>query len=298
MKDMDQGIRYHDCAMQALERDDFYSAQEYFQKALKRTPSYQTYNNLGYFYLSEGRTDENGCVKSADAVGMRYLKKALAIKSTAITSRSLGYFLYQKRAYQEACEFFSLSYSIKQDDSVLYDLAAAQYMARNEAVLSTLAPLRREGSTEAMELYLFAVLRFAPEELSAVLEREKNWERLLDPPEIMELRYFTGKYEAIRAEVSMLLSEWSLWKEQWAMLIDAFLSCDAEEELACLMREHFETYDETPARKKEMRDLRLMLRNERMRKRCIEAYEYVPVIFPFCGYFGCSKHDQPWDGIE
>lgn len=75
MKDMDQGIRYHDCAMKALERDDFYSAQEYFQKALKRTPSYQTYNNLGYFYLSEGRTDENGCVKCADAVGMRYLKR-------------------------------------------------------------------------------------------------------------------------------------------------------------------------------------------------------------------------------
>ena len=60
-------------AMDALRRQNFAEAQHLFFENAKRNPSHKTYNNLGYYLISEGLECKGGKVRNALKLGIKYL---------------------------------------------------------------------------------------------------------------------------------------------------------------------------------------------------------------------------------
>ncbi len=73
MKDIESNLN----ALELLKEGKFAPAQALFIKNMKLCPDYNTYNNLGRFFVEFGRERKDGKVVSAKKVAFRYLKKSV-----------------------------------------------------------------------------------------------------------------------------------------------------------------------------------------------------------------------------
>ena len=72
-------------ALECLARQNWTEAQRLFFYNAKKFPSHKTYNNLGYYLISEGLECKNGKVRSAHKLGVKYLIKA-SMLATSVTN--------------------------------------------------------------------------------------------------------------------------------------------------------------------------------------------------------------------
>ena len=66
-------------ALQALEDLNYSVAQACFFENAKRVPCHETFNNLGYYLITEGLWCKNNNARNALALGLKYLLKALLL---------------------------------------------------------------------------------------------------------------------------------------------------------------------------------------------------------------------------
>ena len=112
-------------ALRSLASQEWLVAQRLFFKNAKENSSYQTYNNLGYFLITEGLTCKNGIVRNAWKLGWKYLLKAFEMKKTQVGAQAMGVAIdYKLRSapVQEQCVLYHtlydcFSYAEKVNDS-------------------------------------------------------------------------------------------------------------------------------------------------------------------------------------
>ena len=114
-------------AINALCNRDFASAQTFFRKGCKTEKSYQSYNNLGVFYIDNGIYLKNGKIISGYSLGKRLVEKSLSMQENPRILNTLGHLEYDSGNLEKALEYWNRAYDLTNNKTILYNIALALF---------------------------------------------------------------------------------------------------------------------------------------------------------------------------
>ncbi len=293
-------------ALNELEKLNFAEAQKLFFKNARKYPSYQTYNNLGYYLISEGLLCKNGETKNAITLGVKYLLKSseMCFSETNVRAivRAIDFKLRKATRnernllYTYAREILRKALSIQYSDELQYNYLSFCCLSepQNESILQDARKLvKRYKNTESVELY-FELLRInslKDEGLWCIA----NYGNYLDE---VDLLMFYTKFEMYEKAYELCESVYNRF------VTDKFISSAIIE--SCVHTKHFEeaksfalqisdSEKDSEANNKWYKSTFDNLHTaSAYRKKQIEAYKFFPSIIHRCGYFGCERHRTAW----
>lgn len=131
-----------------LANQKWMSAQKMLFYNAHKNPSHETYNNLGFYLITEGLECKNGRVKSAKRLGLKYLVKARNIKRSSINSFAIALaYDYQIRnandiEKEDLCNkvrfFFEEAFEYEKSNELHYNVLRMKYLTGvfDESILS------------------------------------------------------------------------------------------------------------------------------------------------------------------
>ena len=118
-------------ALNFLVNQRWKEAQKLFFYNAKINPTHETYNNLGFYLISEGFECENGKIRNSNKLGLKYLLKAYELKKTSINLCAIAQaYNYQLRRatenekkiiYRQMLDCFKRSLELEYLDEVYYN---------------------------------------------------------------------------------------------------------------------------------------------------------------------------------
>ena len=121
----------NETALDLLSKQDFTNAQNLFFKNAKENPSHETYNNLGYYLVSEGLICKNGTFRNAYKLGIKYLLKAANLKDSVVNlcalAKAIDYELRivpksrKEALYQQSYKYLNKAIEIEFSDELKYN---------------------------------------------------------------------------------------------------------------------------------------------------------------------------------
>ncbi|MBE6537470.1 MAG: hypothetical protein E7673_05905 [Ruminococcaceae bacterium] len=288
-------------ALNLLNKQDWFKAQTLFFENAKKHPSYQTYNNLGYYLISEGLTCKNGKVRNALNLGLNYLKKSANMKKTLVncfaTIDAIDHLLNinkknKNELCQYVCEYLKEMLSVEHSDKIHYNYLRFLYIwsPENDEIGDSIRNIVKDNPfSEAVSLYFELVLRKGM--IKEALEIISNFPQYLD--EIDLLMFYTKfeMYEQGYVLCEKVFNSYSLNE----FIVSAMIQC-------CIAVENFELAKKYSdeflkvgiSKRRSKRRFEPLISSTSRRKQYISEYKNVPPALNQCAYFGCPMHNTEW----
>ena len=289
MKDIERNIS----ALNLLKEGEFSAAQTLFIENMKLAPSYQTYNNLGCFFLEFGRDRSDGKAVRAEKIGFRYLKKSLELCPNILAYRNLAYFGYELYYYEngsleEVEKYQKEVLKLQCDNNDIYNYAVVLYeLGKYDMGLDLLDKIVRSYS-EAAFLYLLCLKKLSKLSLDAV----DDYQEMIENLELFSKQYIYYHCKDYARVVSITESFHSFGlavdEESLAVYTDSLLKLSRASEIKNHIDEICEKIEV------ERQDFIDLLNNEHKRKAYINRYDPKPTMEAVCGFYGCAMHNTAW----
>ena len=294
-------------ALLYLQRQDFEKAQKllYFNK--KKYPCHQTYNNLGYYLITEGMMCGNGKIKNALEHGSRYLFKAFEMKQTVTNICAIVKSIElkinkcktsKKVFYKNAYDLLKKASELDNSVELQYNLLRFYYLYDPDDVqILEQAKLFATNYTsiESVSLY-FEILRAK----SLIIEGNKCIEmygEYIDSVDLLMFYTKTEQYEKSYPLCEEILSEYSIDKYIASAILENCICtnhCDEAQKYAkkILIIQNDYEYEVSYMPKKIFEELHS---SSSYRRQVICSYNSVPPYLDMCCYFGCTLHNKQWN---
>ena len=293
-------------AMLALENRDCRKAQALFFENVKKYPCHETYNNLGYFLITEGLECKNGQVRNASLLGWKYLHKSahakesslnlVAIVSAIDRDRSIISRKYRLQCTnQYAYELLDRAHKMNDDVILQYNRLRFLYLCDPQSIV-----LRDEiehlvllfEAKESVILYLSVLCERA--EYDLCISKICQYDCYLDEDDKLVLYYFCGRFDEGAQLYQTICSKYALGKEESAMLIECLIHegrfHDAKA-FADLITEREKEMSGNKILEKQWKNIFADINKSTLyRKSLISSYHILPPFIEQCCYYGCPKH--------
>jgi len=275
-------------ALSVLAKGNFFEAQQLFQKYAKINPCAETYNNLGYYYYTEGMELPDGKTKNAKELSCRYLEKAWEMKPLVKTCLNIGYICYEADCYEDAYRYYEAAYKLLPTEESLYNMSIMLYMGKKYEACIKL--LESQEFPPSQILHFFATVYHGGVEQDWKLANNQKVITALDAIDLLVLYYHSQQPMRI-IELIPRLKTWGFEPPDWAMFVDALLSIGKEE---IMMKYVKEKLDEK-CHAKTIKKVKKMIRKKDYREQLIEGSRFIPQLIMHCGYEDCPKHQKLFD---
>jgi len=294
-------------AMNALSQQNFTEAQHLFFENAKRNPSHQTYNNLGYYLISEGLECKGGKVRNALKLGIKYLNKASEIDSsvTNICSKVEAINLMLRGVkneeeialYQEAYDLLNKALKIDYSDELQHNMLRFSYLIN---------PYNKENIEKAKKLteinssYEIVSLYFCMLSANSLVKEGNNciekFGHILDSADMLLFYAKTNQYEKGGALCKTVIEEFCIDEPIASAIVECLINSGNHKDLKNYINTLEQEIKENPFLTQKA--LRVIERNSpsssEYRKNIINSFYGCPPYFTRCCYFGCEMHSSPW----
>ena len=294
-------------ALDFLSKQNWGEAQNLFFYNAKHNPTHETYNNLGFYLITEGLLCKNGRTRNALKLGIKYLLKSESIKASFINicaiTKSIDYQLREehsdkKRLYVCACEYLKKGLAKEYSNVLQYNLLRFSYLLTPQDIeLSIQANhlLKKFPCRESVLLY-FELLR-AHNLMEAGLECISKYKIFLDE---IELIMFYSKFGLYEQGYNLCKSVYNMFS------IDEFVASAIIE--CCVNTNHLIEAEKYAIQiKQNEKDMNPHYKADwcskivgdsiecvNYRKDRVQNYHFCPPIIETCCYFGCPVHKTVW----
>ena len=294
-------------ALTLLEKQDWKGAQQLFRYNAKKHPCYQTYNNYGYYLVTEGMLCKNGQTQSALNLGINYLVKALDIKLTVTSICALVKAIeYKTRTvkptektilYEYACKLLEKGIETEYSHKMQYNLLRFQYLLnpQNKKMLDQVRSLVNNfTSSESVLLYLGILGK-------NTLQNEGNeciakYSEYIDDVELLMFYAKTEQYEKGYCLCEKVYKNFSMDKFISSAIIECCVNTKHFEDVLFYSREVMRASGKNKDLNEKLTSkiLSNLSSSTNYRKTIINSYFCVPPYLDQCCYFGCALHGTPW----
>lgn len=284
-----------------LSNQDWTQAQNLFFENARKHPSYQTYNNLGYYLISEGLECKNGKVRNALKLGMNYLKKSANIKNTSINCfamiQATEYLLRNKKANKDEackciCESLKQRLSLEYSHEIHYNYLRFLYigLSNDDEILYEIRKLVKDNAfEESVSLYFELARRKGLVE--EAFEIISSFPQHLD--ELDFLMFYTKfeMYEKGYALCEKIFDFYSLDE----FIVSAMIQCCVSVgDFDSAQKYSTEFLNNVFWRKESRSYFEKIISSTNGRKQMISEYKHIPPAITQCSYFGCPHHNTEW----
>ena len=293
-------------ALTALSRHNFIEAQQLFFENAKENPSHQTYNNLGFYLITEGLECVNG-KKNALKLGIKYLQKAAESSHSVLNLLAMVAAVnYQLRTakkseknalYQIACNYLQNAIEIEPSDILYYNLLRFSHLLdpHNENNIKRAKLLvQKKASHETVSLYFDTLCKNHQfEEGNKCIEKYGD---LLESDDLLVFYAKSGQYEKGCAISQKVIKEYALSESISSAIIECYKNISHIEDLIKYINLIKNENDETPFLSK--KKIQLITGSSaysiEYRRQFIANHKcYMPYLEQCC-YFGCLEHNNHW----
>lgn len=295
-------------ALALLEAQEFMGAQTLFFENARKNPCHQTYNNLGYYLLTEGLQCKNGQVRNADRLGYSYLCRAAQLETSSINLSACAYAKVQQldalnldeavMQQKEICALLEKASFLAQTDEGKYNALCARYFCDSSSVqlLEDLRTLIQTYITEeSIALYLDLLRRHSliDEGLSLLSLHE---EAINDANKLL---FFTSakRYAEGYALCASVKEKFFMHPELIACIIECYVHAGTPQEVERYRRYFCKLQKDLPDIGQQISPCVLAEQSTEatcLRETILSNYQYTPSYAWPCGYFGCYTHNTPY----
>lgn len=294
-------------ALKLLYNHDWIGAQKLFFENAKKYPSHETFNNLGYFLITEGLSLKKGISKNAFRLGKKYLYKALSMRNSVINlsaitvslNLSLARANSSKRAKicRKACIITKKALSIKYSNEMQYNYLRFLYIMnpKNPEVLPKMKILLDGFICEEAVSFYLELLR-----VNSIYDRGiiliKKYKNILDIADLLIFYTSLGKYEEGYLLCNDVYNQYALND----VLASSIIECCVNTGNYKIANEYAEKFlqDEIAIHSISKKVLTNILSNlnksTKYRTDIITNYRCIPAFIDSCCYFGCIIHKTNW----
>ncbi len=288
-------------ALYFLSNQDWTQAQNLFFENARKHPSYQTYNNLGYYLISEGLTCKDGKVRSALSLGVNYLKKSASIKNTSINCfamiQATDYLLkYTKGNKNElcryVCEYLKQSFSLEYSYEIHYNYLRFLYiwLPDNDEILYEIRKIIKNNAfEESVSLYFELVRRRGL--IEEALEIIRKFPQYLDE---IDLLMFYSKFEMYEKGYALCETVFDKYSLNEFIVSAMVQCCISVKDFKSAEKYSIEFLNNSFLKKKSRSYIETTISSTNGRKQMISEYKHVPLALNRCSYFGCPQHNTEW----
>ena len=294
-------------ALTLLDKQDWKGAQQLFRYNAKKHPCYQTYNNYGYYLITEGMLCKNGQTQNALKLGIKFLVKALDIKFTVTSICALVKALeYQIRIakpseksnlYEYACQLLEKGIEIEYSYEMQYNLLRFQYLLnyQNEKMLDQVRSLANNFTSSESVLLYFGGLG------KNTLQNEGNeciakYSEYIDDVELLMFYAKTEQYEKGYCLCEKVYKNFSMDKFTLSAIIECCVNTEHLEDVLFYSQEIMSTSGKNKDLNEKLpsKIFSNLSSSTNYRRMIINSYFSVPPYLDQCCYFGCALHGTPW----
>lgn len=293
-------------ALNLLENQEWSKAQKLFFYNVKINPSYQTYNNLGFYLVSEGIQCKNGKTRNATKQGIKYIVKSMELKATSINLfsmvKAIDYQLRdctadKKTFYKCACDYLEKALKLKYSDILQYNYLRFLYLLdpNSKGIVDEVRSLVNNlVSVETVSLYL-EILRIYSLKQEGIRCIEK-YNDILDEADLLISYAKFGLYEKGYEVCDSVMAMYSMDQFIASAVIECCLNTLNFEKA----KEYSEQIKEIISNEKQSKKTKIIRAFEKIitskdeRTRILSNYSLVPPIIDSCCYFGCPIHKTEW----
>lgn len=292
-------------ALDCLSKQNWIEAQFYFFENAQQHPSYQTYNNLGYYLISEGLTCKNGKTRNALNLGINYLIKSVDIKKTPVNLSAIVKSIdYQLRAgktkkaslYSYACNCLKESLNLEFSYETMYNYLRFLYLAdpENENLLEGIRDtVQHYESQETVSLY-FEILK-TKGLIEEAIECIDKYKAFLDDVDLLMFYSKMKQYEEGYKLCDSIYNFYSADKFIFSAIIECCIGTSNVDKASKYINDFFEDLEDHSSKKQWSKYVfRDIEKTTYYRRRLILRYKYTPPIVDRCCYFGCPVHMTDW----
>ncbi|MBR2344096.1 MAG: hypothetical protein IKA64_07575 [Clostridia bacterium] len=296
-------------ALLCLERQNWREAQRLLFFNAKRSPSHQTYNNLGYYLITEGLECSNGKVRNALKLGVKYLKKAAELGTTVLNINALVEAVeYELRSadekesgalYEYARSLTQKALSIEYSNELQYNFLRYSYLLNpcDGAILSQARALIKSFVCDSsVSLYLGLLLENGLSDEG--LECIEKFSGLLDKADLLMLYTRLGLYNNGYELCKSVFEEYAIDKFLASAIMECSIATKHFEEAGRYAKQMIEQEQEINRSKKGEKHRDFIFHNSKeaadSRKSLIRSYKIIPPAINTCCYFGCPMHNTKW----
>ncbi len=296
-------------ALGLLASQDLITSQKLFFENARRNPSYQTYNNLGFFLLTEGLTDKNGRTRNAEKLATKYLLKSLDIKETATNhcaiATLMNFMIRALRSINDECSLYrkmalhlERATKLSSDFDIQYNLLRSKFALDYD--IDTLLPeiraiVSKKHCEETVILYLEALIKGAYyEEGLMCIEKYKQH---LDDWDLFEFYTRTKMYQKALELCEPIIERFSVEYFEASAIIECCVNTGNFEKArlyAGMIWEREAGYDYVREDDKMSIILDNLDESSSFRREILNEAHRMPPFMDMCCYFGCDKHGVSW----
>jgi len=294
-------------ALNCLKNQNWKEAQEKFFENAKKNPSHKTYNNLGYFLITEGIECKNGKVRNALKLGLKYLVRAADIKESQINLCAIvKAFEYELISFPinrvellyKSSQYLKRALEINYSPIIHYNYIRSLYLLNpkdNSLLEKTRKLLTNYVCNESVSLYLELLCsHLLLDEGICCIEKYQEYMNEID---ILMFFARLKLYEKAYSFCKAVLEQFSPDKHIASAIIESCINTRHFEQALFFAKHIKELENDFQYGKKEAWTTKVcnnLESSDEFRKKLISQYS---TVFPFvdsCCYFGCGIHGTEW----
>lgn len=293
-------------ALECLANRDWKNAQFLFKENIKQNPCHQTFNNLGYFLITEGLELNNGKHKSAVMLGHKYLLKAAEMKETVTNIKAITESIFyqlrtatkknKKQLFSDACQWLKKASKMEYHHDVQYNFLMFSYLLSNDSnILFEIKDLIEKFENEETVSLYFCIL------LKQLNKNEGNhcidrYGRYISDMDKLMFYTKTEQYEKGYAISNDVYERFSIDKFLASALIEICINTNHFTEAEMYAKKIFDMCQDPEYAVDAINGKVFGFTNSSStyRKKLISSYECYPIYLKTCCYFGCSLHENLW----
>lgn len=297
-------------ALACLDEQRWEDAQKLFFENAKKNPSHQTYNNLGFYLITEGLTLKNGKTRNAWKLGFKYLLRAESLEISLINAAAIAKAMELRlictneditRLLNDVCAHLEKVRELDFTHALQYNYLRYRYLSepQNERLLSDVRNfVEKHPFEENVSLY-FCLLKangMVEDCLKCISDYADKYSAFFDEAELIMFYARYGFYERGYELCKPLCEKYGINKFLASAIIECCVNTNRfsealvyadkiQKEMACSEKENWRANvfgnlsDSTSYRKELINSY---------------SYHFWPPFIEICGYFGCASHGNEW----
>lgn len=289
-------------ALFALENQNWPKAQQLFFKNAKIHPSHNTYNNLGFYLITEGIICKDGKFRNAHKLGMKYLLRAAEkeYKQLNLCAIAKAYDLElmtskenkKEEIYAQEYEFLSKALNISYKDEIQYNVLRILYncgKVDKDVLNKSMELVNRFKNKESICLY-FEILK-SNSMIDEALQCIKDYKEYLELDDILLFYTKFGLYEEGYSLCEDVINQYEISESIASAIIESCIKCEKDEDVKIYIHNIENMFNEMNIKRKSYSKILNSLDNTSdIRKKYIDEYQVKLPFLDMCCYYGCSIH--------
>ena len=284
-------------ALRALTEQQWEKAQMLLFANARYYPSHQTYNNLGFYLITEGLLCKNGKARNAFKLGMKYLLKAEKIKISSINANAIAKAIdLQLRQIsnntemlcREALSHLKRAITVDSSDVLRYNFLRFSYLldTKDVSLIYQAKELQASFSSQETVSIYFEILR-QNARVSEGLDLISNYGHWIDDTDKLMFYAKCKLYEQGYELCDSIYKQYGMDE----FFISAIIEC-------CLNTGHSAEADMYISKLRDNGHFGdVHIESSIWRKNIIEKFISNQPLVDSCCYFGCEIHKTNWDNF-